>query len=130
MNAPSVLQRLMTRVLMGLNPDDGPDFVAVYIDDVLMFSRTPNDHIVHLSLAITRLQEAGLKLKPRKCHLVLQEIEYLRHVITPAGLKPALKLIAAVVEFPVPRNMKNVHQFLGLSSYYKRFIPRFARCTS
>ena len=63
MNAPSVLQRLMTRVLMWLNPDDGPDFVPVYIDDVLMFSHTLNDHIVHLRIAITRLQEAGLKLK-------------------------------------------------------------------
>lgn len=60
MNAPSVFQRLMTHVLMGLNPTDDSDFVAVHIDDVLIFSRTLEEHIEHLKLVITRLQEAGL----------------------------------------------------------------------
>ena len=55
MNASSVFQRLMTQVLMGLNPDNGPDFLAVHIDDVLVFSRTLEDHIKHLKLVITRL---------------------------------------------------------------------------
>ena len=127
MNAPSVFQRLMTRVLMGLNPDDGPDFVAVYIDDVLVFSRTLQDHIRHLEMVITRLQEAGLKLKPSKCHFIRKEVEYLGHVITPAGLRPTQRLTAAVVEFPPPQNVAGLRQFLGLSSYYRRFIPQFAR---
>ena len=70
MNAPSVFQRLMTCVLMGLNPDDGPAFVAVYLDDALVFSRTLEDHIKHLKLVIMRLQETGLKLKPSKCHFI------------------------------------------------------------
>ena len=70
MNAPSVFQRLMTRVLMGLNPTDDSDFVAVYIDDVLVFSRTLEEHIEQLKLVITRLQEAGLKVKPSKCHFL------------------------------------------------------------
>ena len=127
MNAPSVFQRLMSRVLMGLNPDEGPDFVAVYIDDVLVFLRTLSDHIQHLKLVIGRLQEVGLKLKLRKCHFIREEVEYLGHVITPGGQKPTPKLTVAVVEFPTPCNVREVRQFLGLSLYYRRFIPLFAR---
>lgn len=88
MNAPSMFQRLMNRVLMGLNPADGPDLVAVYIDDVLIFCQTLSHHIQHLKLVVARLQEAGLKLKPTKCHSFREEVEYLGHVITPIGLKP------------------------------------------
>ena len=64
-NAPAVFQRLMQRVLAGLNPDAGPDFVAVYIDDVLVFSRTLEEHLSHLQAVIERIQEAGLKLSVR-----------------------------------------------------------------
>ena len=127
MNAPSMFQRLLHRVLMGLNPDHGPDFVVVYIDDVLVFSRTLSEHLKHLELVIAHLQEAGLKLKPTKCPFICQEVEYLGHIITPSGLKPTSRLVAAVAEFPVPRNVREVRQFLGLSSYYRRFIPEFAR---
>ena len=65
-NDPAVFQRLMQHVLMGLNPAEGPDFVLVYIDDVLVFSRTLKEHLEHLRLVITRLAEANLKLKPIK----------------------------------------------------------------
>ena len=126
-NAPSVFQRLMQRVLRGLNPDEGPDFVSVYIDDVLVFSRTLTEHLQHLKLVIEHLQEAGLKLKPAKCHFVRKEVEYLGHLITPEGLKPNPKLVTAVKEFPIPRNVRELRQFLGLSSYYRRFIPLFAK---
>ena len=107
MNVPSVFQRLMTRVLMDLNPNDGPDFVAVYIGDVLIFSRTLEEHIEHLKLVITQLQEAGLKLKLSKCHFIREEVEYLGHVIIAHGLKPTQKLTAAIAEFFVPRDLKD-----------------------
>ena len=126
-NAPSVFQRLMQRVLQGLNPDDGPDFVSVYIDDVLVFSRNLSDHLKHLRLVIQRIQGAGLKLKPLKCHFIRTEVEYLGHVITPQGLKTNPKIVIAVTEFPVPRTVRETRKFLGLCSYYRRFIPHFAR---
>ena len=66
-NAPAVFQRLMQRVLKGLNPEDVPYLVIVYIDDVLIFSHTLEDHLEHLHKVIERLQQVGLKLKPTKC---------------------------------------------------------------
>ena len=66
-NAPAVFQRLMQRLLAGLNPKCGPDFVTVYIDDVLVFSATLEDHLTHLQAVVERIEEAGLKLKPSKC---------------------------------------------------------------
>ena len=76
---------------------------------------------------IERLQQAGLKLKPAKCHFVREEVEYLGHLITPEGLKPNPKLVTAVKEFPVPQDVREVRQFVGLSSYYRHFIPLFAK---
>ncbi len=125
-NAPSVFQRLMQVVLMGLNPDSGPDFVSVYIDDVLVFSRSLKEHIDHLCLVIQQIQEAGLKLKPSKCSFVREEVGYLGHILTPDDAKTNPKLVQAVISFPQPQNVREVRQFQGLSSYYQRFIPRFA----
>ena len=125
-NAPSVFQRLMQQILMPLNPKTGSEFVNVYIDDVIVFSRTIEDHLHHLKTVITSLQQAGLKLKPTKCHFACQEIEYLGHRVTPQGLQPTDHHITAVSSFPVPCNLKELRQFLGLASYYRRFIQGFA----
>ena len=126
-NAPAVFQRLMQRLLMGLNPASGPDFVAVYIDDVLVFSPTFEEHLTHLQAVIKRINGAGLKLKPSKCRFVREEVEYLGHLVTPQGLKTNVSLVEAVKQFPRPTDVSGVRRFLGLSSYYWRFISNFAR---
>ena len=87
--APAVFQRLMQQVLSGLNPMEGPDFVAVYLDNVLVLSETMDDHLVHLHQVMEQIVQAGLKLKPTKCQFVRQEVDYLGHVITTTnGLLP------------------------------------------
>ena len=126
-NPPAVFQRLMQRVFTGLNPESGPDFVTVYIDDVLIFSRTLEEHLTHLQTVIGRIEEAGLKLKPSKCQFVRQEVEYLGHLVTPQGLKTNSRLVEAVREFPRPIDVSGVRRFLGLASYYWRFIRNFAK---
>ena len=126
-NAPAVFQRLMQRVIKGLNPEEGPDYVAVYIDDILIFSRTLEDHLEHIRSVLERLKETKLKLKPQKCSFLRSEVEYLGHTISPQGLKTNSRIVEAVRAFPAPTNVKQVRQFLGMASYYRRFIPQFAK---
>ena len=126
-NAPAVFQRLMQKVLDGLNPDEGPDFVEVYIDDVLVFSRTMEEHVKHLRQVLERLRKAGLKLKPTKCHFIRNSVEYLGHVITPDGLKPNPKQVSAIQDYPAPESVSQVRQFLRMTSSYRRFIEGFAK---
>ena len=128
-NTPSVFQNFMARVLAGLNPKDGPDFVAMYIhvDDVIMFSRTLDQHLQHLYCVIQCLRDAGLKLKPSKCHFIQVEVEYLGHVITLHGLKINTRLTSPVANFPQLQNLTELRRFLEMSSYYRRFVPNFSK---
>ena len=126
-NAPAVFQRLMQRVLMDLNQKNDADFVTVYIDDILVYSKTLEQHLDHLKVVMDRLIQAGLKLKPSKCLFVRKEVNYLGHVITPKGLKVSDQHVTAVKDFPAPSNVKEVRQFLSLSSFYRKFIPSFAK---
>ena len=96
MNASATFQRMMQKLLTGLNPVDGPDFVSVYVDDMLIFSETLEEHIKHLQLVLDKLNGAGLKLKPAKCSFLLEGVDYLGHVITSKAR------IDAVQSFPTP----------------------------
>ena len=121
-NGPAVFQRLMKQVLRGLNPESGPDFVAAYIDDSLVFSTTLKDHLEYLRKVMDQLLDVGLKLNPSKCRFVCHEMEYLGHIIT---LQPNPRLVLAACEFPTPQNVQDVCHFLGLTSYYRKFIVGF-----
>ena len=114
MNAPAVFQRLMQQVISNLNPVEGPNFVSVYIDNLLVYSRTLEEHLDHLSKVMERLREMNLKLKPSKFHFVRQSVEFLGHILMPKGLQPNPK-VAAVQKIPVSQNVSKVCQFLGLN---------------
>lgn len=109
----------MNRVLANLNPSDEDEFVSVYIDDKLVYSKTLGDHLDHLRQVLQRLQEAGLMLNPNKCHFARKEVQYL----TPDGVKPNRDLVKAACNFPVPTDMKGVRRFLGMTSYNCKFVP-------
>ncbi len=77
---------MMQQVLAGLNPEEGVPFASVYIDDILIFSQSFEDHLQHLEAVIDRVAAAGLRLKPSKCKFIRQTVEYLGHVLTPMGI--------------------------------------------
>ena len=99
-NAPSTFQRLMQQLLTGLNPSQGNAFVSVYINNVLIYSQTMEDHLIHLQVVLQRLASAGLKLKPTKCQFVRQEVEFLGHLLTPKGLKTTPSLHSRGLDNP------------------------------
>lgn len=99
-NAPAVFQRLIHKVLEGLDPEDGNTFVTTYLDDILVYSRTLEEHLANLQKVISRLRAANFKLKPSKCEFVRPEVEYLKHIITASGLRASPRVTNAVLEFP------------------------------
>lgn len=125
-NSPATFQRMMELVLRGL-----PWQVCmVYLDDVLIFSPTFDDHMVSLREVFSRIQAAGLKLNPKKCHLVRDHVVFLGHVVSPHGLQPDPRNTDKVRSWPRPQSPSEVRAFLGLCSYYRRFVKNFARCAA
>ena len=125
-NAPATFQRLMETVLAGLLWDS----CFAYIDDLLVCSHTFQEHLEHLRQVFTRLRKAGLRLKAKKCLFLREEVPYLGHVVTKGGIKPDPAKTEKVQHYPVPVSVSHVRQFLGLASYYRRFVPEFSRIAS
>ena len=121
-NAPATFQRLMSHLFSG----EKWSFVSVYLDDLLIASKTMEEHVSHVCEVLVRLKEAGLRLKPSKCMFATAEIEYWGHTLTPEGVRPNNKKVTAVTNFPVPKTVKEVKSFLGLANFYRRFILEMA----
>ena len=121
-NAPSTFQRLMQSVLTGLEGKT----CFVYIDDILVCSRTFEEHVRHLQEVLDRLRKANLKLKVAKCVLLRKQVQYLGHNISKQGIAPDPAKVSKVANFPTPTDLSKLRQFLGLGSYYRRFIRNFA----
>ena len=99
----------------------------VYLDDILVIGRTFQEHVSNLREVLERLRYAGLRLKPRKCHLTQSKVVYLGFVISYSGISADTKKVEAVNEFPVPKDVKQLRSFLGLASYYRQFILGFSK---
>ena len=125
-NAPGSFQRLMECVLRGLTWQ----IALIYLDDVLVYSRTFDDHLQHLRLVFDRFRTSGLKLKPSKCHFGQKQVKYLGHVIIRDGIQPDPEKIKVVQEYPVPRTVRDVRALMGLTNYYRKFVKDFAHIAS
>lgn len=120
-NAGQSFQRFMHQVLKGLS------FVFVYIDDILVFSKTPEEHKEHLRILFSRLREYGLRIKASKCLFGVSSLNFLSYEISKDGIKPSYEKIKSITEFPQPQTIKQSQRFLGMINYYHRFIPNLAR---
>jgi len=121
--APATFQRLMNSVLTGLNGIKA----FVYLDDIIIYALNLEDHSRKLREVFDRLRESNLKLQPSKCSFMRKEVNYLGHVITDKGVRPNPQKIDCVVKFPTPTNAKEIKSFLGLSGYYRRFVPNYGQ---
>lgn len=122
-NAPATFQRLM-ETCMG---DLYLTHCLLYLDDIVVYSATYEEHMQRLEAVFRRLREAGLKLKPSKCRLFQKTIKYLGHVVSEEGVATDPEKIAAVKSWPVPANASELQSFLGFVGFYRRFIPAFSR---
>ena len=115
-NAPATFSRLMDRVLSGL----------FYLDDIIVFSSTWEEHLARLRQVFERLRHANLKLGAEKCTFATKEVSYLGHRVTEEGLLPDSALLAAIREIQPPKTATKVRSFLGLACYYRRYVKNFA----
>lgn len=100
-----------------------------YLDDIITWAPTFEDHICRLRLVFDRLRAAGLKLKPTKCRFLRKQVAFLGHVVSSHGIKTDPEQVKAVKTWPVPLNVKELQSFLGLASYYRKFILGFSIIT-
>ena len=121
-NAPSTFQRLMN----SLFKEDLDKFVLVYLDDILVFSTTLEEHIEHIRKTLDRLREAKLYARLHKCAFFQTRVEYLGYDVSTEGIQPSPSKVKAVVEWPRPQSVRDVRGFLGLASFYRRFIKQFS----
>ena len=98
----------------------------IFIDDLIVFSNTAEEHAQRLEEVLRRLEEANLQLHPGKCEIAQPEVRYLGYVLSEKGVSASPDKVTAVRQYPVPKNFKDVRAFLGLASFYRRLVPNFA----
>ena len=122
-NAPPTFQRLMQNCLGELNLT----YCLIYLDDVIVFSHTEEEHLERMRVIFDRLREHGLKLKPSKCEVFKTEINYLAHHVSKKGVQPSKKNLESIAQCPVPDTYTKVKSFVGLVGHYRRFIKGFTK---
>ncbi|CAF1317570.1 unnamed protein product [Rotaria sordida] len=123
MNGPPTFQRTMHN-LLGYGRWD---YVMVYLDDILIFSRSFDEHKKHLNEILSILAKANFQVNPDKCSIAVQEIDFLSHTVNEQCIKPNGDKIKAIIDLPAPKTLTEANEFLGKINWYRKFIPDFAR---
>ena len=119
--APVYFQELMTGILKDFT------FTIAYSDDIIIFSRTAEEHLTHIQQVFKKLQTAHLSMKLSKCHFFTNEIQYLGHILSTKGIQPLSSKTQAIKYMYAPKMTKQVCTFLSLVRYYRKFIRNFAK---
>lgn len=122
-NSPSTFQRLMNSVLRDLINK----ICVVYLDDILIFSTSLQEHIDSIRQVFNRLEKAGLKIQVDKCNFLKKETEYLGHILTSEGVKPNPLKIKTIQSLIIPTTQKQIKSFLGITGFYRKFIKDYAK---
>ena len=122
-NAPATFQREMNRIFFPLIGK----CMFVYLDDLVIFSPSMEQHLIDLREVFEIIRSNGLKINIEKCHFLMKEVEVLGHMLTTNGLKPVAAKVEVIKAWPVPKDLTKLRSFLGTVGYYRKFIPNFAQ---
>ena len=120
-HAPAYFQELMTGILKDFN------FTIAYLDDIIIFSQTVEEHLDHIKQVFKKLQSVHLLMKLSKCNFFMKEMQYLGHILSTKGIKPLPSKTKAIQNMHPPKMPKQIHPFLGLIGYYRKFIKNFVK---
>ena len=126
MNAAAMFQRLMQMTFSA----EMFEILLVYLDDIVIFSKSIKEHLKRLDAVFTKLREFGLKLELKKCNFFKKEVLYIGHLIGADEVATDPSKIAVVEKWPVPKTLKDLRSFLGFASYYRRYVPNFTQISS
>ena len=101
-------------------------FALVYLDDILIFSDTTQEHVRRISMVFERIRKTNFKLNLEKCTFAAHDVAYLGHIVSSSGLSPDMSKVKAIKTFTLPRNVRDFRSLLGLAGYYRSFIKNFA----
>ncbi|KAH3765483.1 Transposon Ty3-G Gag-Pol polyprotein [Pelomyxa schiedti] len=121
-NAGATYQRGMTQLFQGKQWQ----YILTYIDDIIVFSHTFEEHMQHLQEVFNCLNDAGVRLKHTKCEFCMEKINFLGHIISKEGIRPDPSKMEAITQFPVPKGVEELRRFLGMTGYHRMFVKDYA----
>ena len=124
-SAPGAFNRLMTNILLDMD-----EFTAVYFDDIIVFTEGKEKHLDHLEKVLNALYKAGMKLNKDKCEFFVNEVQFLGYDISKNSVTVSSKKTDTIRNYPMPKSIKAVKRFLGLTGFYRKFIPNYAEISS